>query len=53
VECRQHVSWAVVGVVEGDCVGVAEVVGLGVGEVDVASCVFDVLMLANRQDDAT
>jgi hypothetical protein len=51
MECRQHVSWAVVGVVEGDCVGVAEVVGFGVGEVDVASCVFDVLLSAKYDDE--
>jgi hypothetical protein len=39
VESGQHVSWTVTSAVQGDFVGIAEVVGLVVGEVDVASCI--------------
>jgi hypothetical protein len=40
VESGQHVSWTVTSAVQGDFVGIAEVVGLVVGEVDVASCIY-------------
>jgi hypothetical protein len=39
VESGQHVSWSVASAVQGDLVWIAEIVGVVVVEVDVASCI--------------
>jgi hypothetical protein len=40
VESGQHVSWSIASAVQGDLVWIAEVIGVVVGEVDVASRIY-------------